>query len=175
MINEILAKSYCCEDISQIENYNKALNDKSQVYNIHHRLETEKNLSCKQLKEQNRYYKVPACELIFLTKAEHNQIHFRGIKRGPRDEETKKKLSIALKGKEGNNKGKIFSSEWCEHLSKSHKGKSNGSLPTEAKKKISDSLKGHIVSNETRYKISQSIKGKHRVYDDETKTSYHYE
>lgn len=46
----------------------------------------------------------------------------------PRSEETKKKLSLALKGKTSPNKGKIFSTEWKQKLSKAHKNLE----PTEA-------------------------------------------
>lgn len=39
-------KKYCCEDISLIENYEKAVNDKTQTWCCHHKLEIEllKNL-----------------------------------------------------------------------------------------------------------------------------------
>ena len=46
------ASKYCCEDISLIENYDKAIEDKTQYWHCHHRLETHykngKRKSCKQ-------------------------------------------------------------------------------------------------------------------------------
>lgn len=76
---------YCCEDISLIENYDKAISDTTQIWQCHHRLEThykngkrkpcEQNLTRKELKEQNLYYDRPAKELIFLTIHEHATIH----------------------------------------------------------------------------------------------------
>ena len=37
MINEKRAKSYCKDDISLIENYDKAIADNTQVWHCHHR------------------------------------------------------------------------------------------------------------------------------------------
>ena len=68
-------KKYCCEDISLIENYNEAINDKEQTWEIHHKLEIELNKTQKALIEQNLYWKRPASELIFLTRKEHKALH----------------------------------------------------------------------------------------------------
>ena len=73
MINEKLAIKYCKNDISQIENYDKAIADKSQVWHCHHRRETIYSRS--GLIEIGEYYNRPACELIFLTKSEHIRLH----------------------------------------------------------------------------------------------------
>lgn len=40
MINEKLAKIYCKEDISKIKNYDKAIADTTQVWDLHHMTET---------------------------------------------------------------------------------------------------------------------------------------
>lgn len=74
MINS-KAKIYCSEDVSLIENYDKAINDNTKMWVIHHKLEIELNLTCFELKQQNLYYKRPANELIFLTMEEHKKIH----------------------------------------------------------------------------------------------------
>ena len=74
---------YCCEDISKIENFEKAINDPIHKWHCHHRLETHtengqlriKAMSRKQLIEQSLYYKRPASELIFLTVSEHSVVH----------------------------------------------------------------------------------------------------
>ena len=88
MINKQSAKAYCREDISLIENYENAINDKTQTWVCHHRRETV--FSRKDLIEIGEYYKRPACELIFLTSLEHNRLHKLGKHHS---EEVKKKMS----------------------------------------------------------------------------------
>lgn len=106
-------KSFCNEDISLIENYEKAINDDAQTWHCHHRRETDEGLSKKQLKELGLYYGRPANELIFLTCAEHVRLHHKN-KYVP--EETKQNLSAALKGRQ-------FNEEWKQRMSESHIGK----------------------------------------------------
>lgn len=43
MINEDKVENFCCEDFSLIENYDKAVADKEQVWHCHHRLEICEN------------------------------------------------------------------------------------------------------------------------------------
>lgn len=81
MINFKKAKSYCKEDISLIENYDKAMEDNTQTWECHHRDEYKVLpsgiaviRSRKELIENGRYYKCPANELIFLTREEHMKI-----------------------------------------------------------------------------------------------------
>ena len=66
---------FCCDDISLIENYDKAINDITQTWDCHHHLEIELNLTVKELIKRDLYYNRPASELIFLTKGEHSRIH----------------------------------------------------------------------------------------------------
>ena len=75
MINEINAKLYCSEDISLIENYDKAVNDTTQMWECHHRLETDLGLSKGELIDLRLYTNRPANELIFLSKKEHKALH----------------------------------------------------------------------------------------------------
>lgn len=72
-----IVKKYCCEDISDIENYDKAIADTTKVWECHHKFETMClfPVSVKKLKEQGLYYNRPASELIFLTKSEHLKLH----------------------------------------------------------------------------------------------------
>ena len=109
MINERNVKGFCCEDISLIENYDKAIADNTQTWEPHHRLETDKNLSVKELKSMKMYYHRPASELIFLTPFEHKSLHHKGKtpwnkgipawnKGISPTEETRKKISIKLLG-----------------------------------------------------------------------------
>lgn len=69
------SKKFCCEDISQIENYSLAKNDLSKTWHCHHRLETEVGYTVKELKELNLYYNRPANELIYLLPKDHVQLH----------------------------------------------------------------------------------------------------
>lgn len=79
MIKENNAKKYCCEDISLIENYNKAITDKEKMWDIHHRRECDDEgrtlFTHKQLKEMNLYFNRPADELIFVTRSMHWKLH----------------------------------------------------------------------------------------------------
>ena len=128
MINEYSVRSFCKEDISKIKNYDLAIADTTQVWHCHHMTETWWNCTKKELIENECYYNRKACELIFLTPAEHRRIHQKGKQRS---EETRRKLSEA-------NKGHILSEE--------------------TKKKISATLKGHIFSEESRKKMSEAKK-----------------
>ena len=69
-------KKFCKDDISLIENYDKAIADKTQVWQCHHRRETI--FSKPDLIEIGEYYNRPACELIFLTPADHHRLHNNG-------------------------------------------------------------------------------------------------
>lgn len=147
MINEICVNLYCREDISLIENYDKAINDNTQTWDCHHRRETDDGLSLEQLKEQNLYYDRPANELIFLTKSEHNSLHHKNKQVS---EEARRKNSES-------NKGRI---PWNKGLK----------MPEETRKKQSEALKGE---NHPMYGKPSPNKGKHRVYDENGK--YHLE
>ena len=175
MINEKLAKKYCRDEISKIENYEEAVNDKTQTWELHHRLELtldgEFALSVADLKMHDMYYKRPYYELIFLTPAEHRSIHQKGKHLS---EETKRKMSISKKGKTISdehririskaNKGRKFTEEHRRNISESKKGKKNPNyekkFSEETKRKMSEALKGHAVSEETKRKMSEALKGK---------------
>ena len=169
MINEKQAKKYCKEDISKIKNYDLAIADTTQTWECHHMTETWWNCSEKDLIENECYYGRKACELIFLTKAEHTSLHKKGK---TFTEEHRIKLSEALKGRTLSDecrrklseakKGRKFTEEHCIKLSEARKGKPSGmkgkTLSEEARKKMSDSHKGHIHSEETRIKMSEAHK-----------------
>ena len=127
MINEKYAKSFCCEDISLIENYDNAIADTTQTWECHHRRGTI--YSGKDLKEIGEYYNRPASELIFLTPTAHRRLHFKGV---PRSEATKKAISDAMK---------------CVPLSEDHKKAVSEALKgvplsEDHKKAISGAMKG---------------------------------
>ena len=79
MINEYKAKWYCSEDISLIENYKQAISDQTKTWDIHHRRECDENgitlFTGKQLIEMGLYFKRPASELVFVTRAMHCKLH----------------------------------------------------------------------------------------------------
>lgn len=93
-----------CRHPELIANYDKAIEDTTQVWEVHHRLETHTSDDERRLVELTReelialgmYYNRPPEELIFLTKAEHTKLHTIGKKLS---EEHKQKLSEAYKGK----------------------------------------------------------------------------
>ena len=165
MISENQVKKYCREDISLIENYDKAIAD-TKTWVCHHRRETI--YSAKELIDIGEYYNRPACELIFLTPLEHHRLHKLGKptwNKGKHiSEETRKKISES-------NKGKHLSAETRKKLSEARKGKN---LSEETRKKISEAKngdknpmfgkpawnKGKHLSAETRKKISETRKGK---------------
>ena len=142
MISENQVKKYCREDISLIENYEKAINDKTQTWDCHHRKESQ--YSVDELVDIGEYYNRPACELIFLTPANHRRFHHLG------------KQSVMS--------GKHHSAETCKKISEANKGKRRSA---EARKKMSESKKGenHPLfgkhhSEESRKKIAEALKGK---------------
>lgn len=61
-----------CRNPELIENYDKAIADTTQTWEVHHRM--EKYFPQKTLKAIGWYYDVEPEELIFLTKSEHNKI-----------------------------------------------------------------------------------------------------
>ena len=75
MIGEVGAWAFCKEDISLIENYEEAVNDKENVWDCHHRTEIWWDCDSKDLIDNECYYHRPAKELIFLTHAEHAKLH----------------------------------------------------------------------------------------------------
>ena len=119
MINFKQVKKYCKEDISKIKNYEQAIADKTQTWVCHHMTETWWNCSRKELIENECYYNRKACELIFLTPADHKSLHFKGKSLS---EESKQKMSVARKGKTYH-KGKTHSADSRRKMSEAHKGK----------------------------------------------------
>ena len=160
MISTRTAKAYCRDDISLIENYDKAIADKSQVWDCHHRREII--YSVKELIEIGEYYNRPACELIFLTPNEHRRLHHLGKHLS---EDTRQKLSESKKGEKCYIFGKHLSEETRKKISEALNGEKcyifGKHLSEDTRKKISEAHKGKQVSEETRQKLSEAIKCKH--------------
>ena len=104
---------------------------------------------------------------------EHKENISKGNKGHITSPETKKKLSEQkmgnknpFYGKPGPNKGKKFSIEWKKKLSESHKGRDvwnkgkTGIYSEETRRKMSESIKGRHHTEETRRKMSESRKGR---------------
>ncbi len=146
-----------CKDYSRIENYEKAINDKTQTWHCHHRLETHNSdgerrlvdITAEELKALGMYYDRPADELIFLTSPEHTKLHM------VRNHYSKGHTSWI--------KGKHHTEETKQKISETKRGKKHGSPSDETRKKLSESLKGKNKgkhhSEETRKRMSETHKG----------------
>lgn len=130
MINKACVKMFCCEDISLIENYNEAINDKSQTYSIHHRLEIQDGVlvyTKQQLIDCGKYFNRPASELIFLTKSEHSRLHSSLHMLGKKaSEQTKRKMSIKKKSHATSENTRL---KIAEKLTGNKNGHSNKGVP----------------------------------------------
>lgn len=115
MISISKVKRYC-KDYTNIENYDKAVNDESQMWECHHR--NEQYYTRQDLKKMGLYYDCPPCELIFLTESEHMQIR----KTCAGHDETRRKQSESLKGERHPLYGKHHSEEHKRKISEANKG-----------------------------------------------------
>lgn len=128
MICEYTTKRFCKEDISLIENYDKAIADETQTWHCHHRDEV-KTLpsgikvfrSREDLIEAGRYYNCPASELIFLTCSEHRRLHTTERPVSDKVRNTARELMSNMR--HDSFKGRHHSKESKALLSKIHKGR----------------------------------------------------
>lgn len=157
MIHLKHTNKFCKDDISLIENYDKAVTDTTQMWDCHHRDEIRilpsgmiVIRSLAELKENGRYYNCPANELIFLTRSEHMKLHskYKSI-------ETRRKMSESFKGKNNPIYGKHRSEETKRKISEAHKGKT---ASEETKRKMSAVRKGKKFSAEHKRKLSEARK-----------------
>lgn len=142
MISETRAKSFCREDISLIENYQEAIDDKETMWHCHHRDEIRflpsgmiALRSKQELIENCRYYSCPANELIFMRSKEHRALHSHHQKCS---DETKEKLRKFNLGKTSPRKGVKLSEETKAKLRAANLGKKH---TEEERKKISEANK----------------------------------
>ncbi len=135
MINESQAQKFCKDDITKIENYDKAKNDPNEIWDLHHRLELtldgEFAHSRDELKRLDMYYKRPYFELIFLTHSEHARLHMEGKSLS---EETKQKMSEAKKGK-------TFTAEHRQKIAEAMTGRKRRPFTAEHRRKMSEAAK----------------------------------
>ena len=120
-----------------IENYDLAIADKEHVWPCHHR--KEEFYTEQELIEMGMYFNVPPEDLVFCrNKKEHYKYPHKGFEN----------ISNRHKG----NKYSLGKSPW-------NKGK-KGHLSNETLEKMSKAAKGRTVSEETKKKHSDNIKGR---------------
>lgn len=161
-------KRFCCDDISLIENYNEAINDDSQVWSCHHRLEThysdgrrrsgEKDLLIQDLINLGLYYNRPAKELIFLTNSEHAKVHQK-----TRDERYTKDSEI----KRINSINEFWSSDESAELKRQRSEQLrnhnvNTVMSPETREKLRVSHLRENLSDETLKRMSEASKNRER-------------
>lgn len=151
MINQAI-KYICKDDPSKIENYHLAVNDKTQTWHCHHRLELTMNgeyaLSRKDLLRMGMYYHRPYFELIFLTKSAHSKLHTDSM-----PDEQRQKISKSLIGHTMSDEGK-------KRIGKANKRRK---VLDETRRKMSELMKGRKMpprSEEWRRKQSEARKGR---------------
>lgn len=119
-------ENYCNGDISKIENYYDAINDKENIWHCHRKLETHypngerregKDLLAADLIEMDKYYNVPPEELIYMLPTEHHQLH-NEKQRDRFTPEVRKEMS-----KKAKQRHVAHTKEWNENIAKSRKGK----------------------------------------------------
>ena len=183
MINLNNLISYCrYEEIAQIENYELAVGDETQMYDCHHRLEThyydrlkgewirrETGLLSDELKKQGLYFYRPAFELILLPQADHMRLYYKDRPSYRKDyhwsEETRQKFHGSMVEHE-------VSAETREKISKAHLGKKHTKEHTQhwkesaAPKKcgefitaLNKSRTGIPLKDSTKQKLSEALKG----------------
>ena len=102
-----------CRKPELIENYDKAMADNSQIWEVHHR--KEEFYSYKELIERDEYFDVPPEDLIFLTKEEHRKLdsmHKRSNESNKGKFINRKDLSKQVLCVET---GEVFESAWEAH------------------------------------------------------------
>ena len=125
------AYSNCyCRHPELIENYDKAVADETQMWDVHHRLETHfsdgterprnAQLSHAELAALGTYFDRPPEEFIFLTKVQHNTLHHKGKKM---TEEQKRNIAEAMKGEKHPFYGKKLSEEHKRKLGEANSKK----------------------------------------------------
>ena len=119
-------------EIHKIENYDKAINDKTQTWVCHHRLELtmdgEYAHTSEELDRLGMYKHRPYFELIFLTPYEHKSMHGLDKALSPETKlklkEQRKKPRPGMKGKKPHNYGKPkseFGIKFFEHYGMTNK------------------------------------------------------
>lgn len=154
MINKRISNlKHICKDYTKIENYEEAINDKTQVWHCHHR--NERFYTEQELIDLGLYYDCPPCELIFLKPKDHYAEYHKGRIIGAN------KMRETKKGRKPHNKNKVkISTYWDFYISVYMQlFKKPYVCSDETKKKISKSKKdkkGHNQTEHTKELISNA-------------------
>ena len=156
-----------CTTPNLIENYDKAIADKTQTWICHHRLETYTSdgerrfidIRPEELIALDMYFHRPPNELIFLTKEEHNTLHSKGKKPSV---ESRTKMSMAAKSvkhtQEWNKKVGESQKKYWYNVSSEEREK-RAKTDSEAQKKWWDEHpEAKVKSEETRRRMSEAAK-----------------
>lgn len=149
MIKERSAKAYCCEDVSKIENYDKAIADNTQTWDLHHRREIDEHKTPGKLIEEGLYFSRPATELIFLTHGDHSRLHKQNL-----SAEAREKMSEAKQGEKNPNFKKHQSDAAREKNSEAHRGRL---LSAETIEKIRAAKQGEKNPNFGKHPSAETI------------------
>ena len=159
MICLATVKKFCKDDVSLIENYDKAIADNNQTWDCHHKNEIRilpsgmiELRSIAELKENNRYFNCPANELIFLTRSAHSKLH----KKFPPESLLKFYASGYMKGYRHSLETKQLISEKSKTA---YKNKSDSEI-SEINMKISDKLTKYANTSLGKFNLSKATKGK---------------
>ena len=122
------AYAFCIEDISLIENYDKAIADESNNWIVHHKLGISEGrcISKDELISMNLYFHRPAYELIFMTKSEHIKLH------------NKARINQITNTFIEANRNRIWTPEMRKKMSDKMKGIKLGPMSEEHRKKLSE-------------------------------------
>lgn len=114
MISLDSVKRFCKDELNRIENYEKAVNDKENMWVCHHRLEltldNEMAHTSEDLRRLGMYYNRPYFELIFLPRNTHAKLHYNTL-----SNEKRQKCNVnGAKGKSWS----VFGQKFIEHYGK---------------------------------------------------------
>ena len=129
-----------CRNPELIENYDKAIADTTQTWDVHHRLEC--CFTQKFMKEMNLYYDIEPEALIFLKKEGHRKI-----------DSANKRISESLKGMK-------FSEE---HKRKIRKANSKKVLCVETGEVFESTIDAHRKTGINQSNISNACNGKYKT------------
>ena len=124
-MNYYKIRQFCKDPLDQIENWDKAIADDTQLWDCHHRLEIELGMTRQELMDAGLYLDRPASELIMLTHSEHAALH------SLHDGKTLK-MHEAWRGRHHNEEAR-------RKISEAHRGRKQSE---EVKRKVSEAQRG---------------------------------
>ena len=163
MINKVNAQMYCAQPIELIENYDKAIADNTQVWDCHHVWETMLGYSKEELIEMNEYYGIPACNLIFLTREEHQRIHAYNRVDSEETRLNKSKSQMGNKNRLGIQHSEEIKRKISEREKEYWKTHEHYEVTEEIREKMSKSQKERFNTNKP-YERTEEIKDKMREW-----------